>query len=69
MPAGTTLKGLNYFKNKPDPVAMEDSEYPEWLWTLLDERKGKVEGQKEEMDPRLFCKQSPSLSLHPLLYS
>ncbi|KAE8144474.1 mitochondrial ribosomal protein L37-domain-containing protein [Aspergillus avenaceus] len=37
--AGTTLNGLNYFKNKPDVVALEDSEYPEWLWSLLDDAK------------------------------
>jgi len=50
------LKGLNYFKNKPEPVALEDHEYPEWLWTLLDERKtSPADGQKEEIDPRLFC--------------
>lgn len=22
-------------KNKPDPVALEDSEYPAWLWSVL----------------------------------
>ncbi|KAB8237076.1 hypothetical protein ETB97_006606 [Aspergillus alliaceus] len=38
-PAGTKLNGLNYFKNKPDVVALEDSEYPEWLWSLLDDAK------------------------------
>lgn len=44
-PAGTKLNGLNYFKNKPDVFALEDSEYPEWLWTLLeDESKAKKEG-------------------------
>jgi large subunit ribosomal protein L54 len=35
-PKGTVLKGINVFQGKKDPVAMEDSEYPEWLWTLLD---------------------------------
>ncbi|KAF3481950.1 uncharacterized protein GIQ15_04709 [Arthroderma uncinatum] len=35
-PAGTKLEGLNYEKNKQDPIAMEDHEYPDWLWTLLD---------------------------------
>jgi large subunit ribosomal protein L54 len=38
-PAGTKLNGLNYLKNKPDVVALEDSEYPEWLWSLLDDAK------------------------------
>jgi large subunit ribosomal protein L54 len=34
--AGTRLLGLNYMKNKPDVVALEDSDYPHWLWGLLD---------------------------------
>lgn len=33
-PAGTVLKGLNYMKNKPEVLALEDTEYPEWLWNL-----------------------------------
>ncbi|CAG7962123.1 unnamed protein product [Penicillium salamii] len=33
--AGTKLNGLNYFKNKPEVFAKEDSEYPDWLWNLL----------------------------------
>ncbi|KAI9374744.1 mitochondrial ribosomal protein L37-domain-containing protein [Aspergillus egyptiacus] len=41
-PAGTVLDGINYFKNKPDLVALEDSEYPDWLWTLLDNPKKEV---------------------------
>lgn len=35
--AGTPLTGLNYIKGKPDIVALEDHEYPDWLWTLLDD--------------------------------
>jgi len=35
-PAGTALTGINYIKGKPDPVALEESEYPEWLWHVLD---------------------------------
>ena len=54
VPGGTPLKGLNYFKNKEDPVAMDDHEYPEWLWSVLDERKTDGAGQKQEIDPRLF---------------
>ncbi|KAK2741767.1 hypothetical protein FQN57_005511 [Myotisia sp. PD_48] len=37
VPGGTALRGLNYFKNKVDPIALEDHEYPDWLWTLLDQ--------------------------------
>ncbi|KAJ9100602.1 hypothetical protein QFC21_003646 [Naganishia friedmannii] len=34
---GTTLKDLGILKDKPDPVALPDDEYPTWLWTLTDE--------------------------------
>ena len=37
VPAGQKMH-INYFKNKPDPVAMEDEEYPPWLWRLLDSK-------------------------------
>ncbi|TNY21331.1 mitochondrial ribosomal protein L37-domain-containing protein [Rhodotorula diobovata] len=33
-PAGTVLKGLNYLKDGQDPVALEDSEYPSWVFTM-----------------------------------
>jgi large subunit ribosomal protein L54 len=32
------LKGLNFYKNKQDPIAMEDHEYPDWLWRALDKK-------------------------------
>jgi large subunit ribosomal protein L54 len=35
-PKGTVLKGINVFQGKKDPVAMEDNEYPEWLFKLLE---------------------------------
>lgn len=54
-PEGAPLKGLNYFKNKQDPVALADSEYPSWLWTVLDSPKTTVgENGGEEGD--LFAK-------------
>lgn len=35
---------------------MEDHEYPAWLWSVLDQKvKSASEGQKVEVDPRLFC--------------
>ncbi|KAK6903700.1 50S small subunit ribosomal protein L37 [Kwoniella mangroviensis CBS 10435] len=37
VPAGTKLTGLSILKDKPDPVALEDDEYPPWLWTLLED--------------------------------
>ncbi|KAL5001213.1 mitochondrial ribosomal protein L37-domain-containing protein [Aspergillus recurvatus] len=53
-PAGTPLAGLNYFKNKPDVVALEDSEYPEWLWSLLD--TANKEAKKGGVDPSTLNK-------------
>lgn len=53
--AGTVLRGLNYFKNKPDPVALEDAAYPAWLWEVLAEKKSAVNEGAPQLDPRLFC--------------
>ncbi|OAL07340.1 hypothetical protein IQ06DRAFT_322318 [Phaeosphaeriaceae sp. SRC1lsM3a] len=44
IPAGTPLKGLNFEKNKQDPVALPDEEYPEWLWTILSRQEKASEG-------------------------
>jgi hypothetical protein len=44
VPAGTALKGLNFYKDKQDPIAMEDTEYPDWLWGILAEVKGDATG-------------------------
>lgn len=34
-PAGTVLN-LRIKQKGDEPVALEDSEYPEWLWSMLD---------------------------------
>ncbi|PMD41935.1 hypothetical protein L207DRAFT_582356 [Hyaloscypha variabilis F] len=52
--AGTKLKGLNYLKNRDDPVALEDEEYPEWLWHCLDVKK--KSGDEEGAVGDLFSK-------------
>ncbi|KZO98668.1 hypothetical protein CALVIDRAFT_535273 [Calocera viscosa TUFC12733] len=36
-PSGTVLAGIQYLKDAPPLVAAEDTDYPAWLWTLLDE--------------------------------
>ncbi|UZJ53376.1 hypothetical protein CBS101457_002696 [Exobasidium rhododendri] len=36
-PAGTVLSGLSLYKDRADPVALPDSEYPAWLWNILDD--------------------------------
>ncbi|KAI5819339.1 mitochondrial ribosomal protein L37-domain-containing protein [Pyronema omphalodes] len=48
--AGTKLVNINYFKNKADPVALEDSEYPAWLWTVLDSGKKSAKGAEDVGD-------------------
>ncbi|CAN3354740.1 large ribosomal subunit protein mL54 [Diutina catenulata] len=45
--AGTVL-GLKIKKSGDGPVALEDSEYPEWLWDMLD--KPKMEQQLKDQD-------------------
>jgi hypothetical protein len=31
------MKDLSILKDKPDPLALPDNDYPDWLWTLTDE--------------------------------
>ncbi|KAI9825301.1 MAG: hypothetical protein M1832_001335 [Thelocarpon impressellum] len=50
VPAGTPLKGLAYIKNRPEPVAEEDSAYPPWLWRCLDDGAGGGKGGKKGED-------------------
>ncbi|CAE6436105.1 unnamed protein product [Rhizoctonia solani] len=54
-PANTNLTGLAWLKGQPPVLALEDSEYPAWLWTLLDEKKpgdgtSKPERRKQNRD-------------------
>lgn len=45
------FKGLSILKDKPDPVAKADEEYPSWLWTILDSgssAKGEALSKDEE---------------------
>lgn len=53
-PAGTSLKGLNFLKGKEDPVALQEEEYPEWLWTCLSE-KTKGDDASGSIDGDEFC--------------
>ncbi|KAA8915039.1 mitochondrial ribosomal protein L37-domain-containing protein [Sphaerosporella brunnea] len=43
VPPGTRLFNINYFKNKADPIALEDGEYPAWLWSSLESSKDAAE--------------------------
>ena len=51
-PVGMKMGGLNYEKNKPDVYALEDSEYPDWLWGLLKEFEEKEKADKGGVDPK-----------------
>ena len=46
VPAGTPLRGLGYIKGQEGPLAKEDSEYPDWLWGLLDSKSNESEEGK-----------------------
>lgn len=35
---------MNFYKDKQDPVAMADEEYPAWLWRVLDKTSADVGG-------------------------
>ncbi|KDQ50093.1 hypothetical protein JAAARDRAFT_200257 [Jaapia argillacea MUCL 33604] len=34
----TLMPGLNWLKDQPPVLALPDSEYPPWLWTLLQKK-------------------------------
>lgn len=52
--AGTPLRHINYLKGKSDPIALEDSEYPDWLWTLLAPAKTAATADGEAVGD-LYC--------------
>lgn len=52
---GTLLAGLNYLKNKQDPVALADDAYPEWLWSCLDVTVKKTDDDENADVEAEFC--------------
>lgn len=42
------LTGLNYFKDRTDPVALPDDAYPAWLWKCLEVQKKADEDADED---------------------
>lgn len=62
-PAGTPLKHINYLKGKSDPMALEDSEYPDWLWTLLGPGKATAAAADGEAVGDLYCESRLPLRL------
>jgi hypothetical protein len=66
--AGTPLKGLNFTKGKNDPVALEDGEYPSWLWGILKKKGGESASGAGSVEGDLFCMFAPTSnppSCHP----
>ena len=57
--AGTPFKALGYLKNRDPPIAMEDHEYPDWLWSLLDKsekaKKGAAGSDADVYGMRCLC--------------
>ncbi|KIW86626.1 uncharacterized protein Z519_12751 [Cladophialophora bantiana CBS 173.52] len=49
VPGGKELRGLGYTKAKPKVLALEDDEYPEWLWGLLDQTRLGNDGEKVDL--------------------
>jgi len=46
----TTVVGANILKDGADPKIMADSEYPDWLWHLLDKRPALSELKRQEAE-------------------
>ena len=62
---GYTLKGLNVFVGEQDPVIKADSEYPKWMWEVLQEPKRSellnLPLVSVEENPDLFKRQQKAL--------
>lgn len=46
----TTTIGANILKDGTDPKVLPDSEYPDWLWHLLDKRPALSELRRKETE-------------------
>ncbi|GAB2219341.1 hypothetical protein Droror1_Dr00006976 [Drosera rotundifolia] len=50
----TTVVGANILKDGTDPKVLPDSEYPDWLWRLLDKRPALSELQRKDAESLPF---------------
>ena len=50
----TTVVGANILKDGADPKIMPDSEYPDWLWHLLDKRPALSELRRKNIETLPF---------------
>lgn len=46
----TTVVGANILKDGADPKVLPDSEYPDWLWHLLDKRTALSELRRKNIE-------------------
>ncbi|XP_011097320.1 54S ribosomal protein L37, mitochondrial [Sesamum indicum] len=46
----TTVFGANILKDGQDPKILPDSEYPDWLWHLLDKRPALSELRRKDVE-------------------
>jgi large subunit ribosomal protein L54 len=52
----TRCVGANVLKEGEDPLLLSDSEYPKWLWSLLDDPKSDEFGPEQKRLWRRFNK-------------
>lgn len=50
----TTTVGANILKDGTDPKVLDDSEYPDWLWRLLDKRPALSELRRKNIETLPF---------------
>lgn len=46
----TTVVGANILKDGADPKVLQDSEYPDWLWHLLDKKAALSELRRKNIE-------------------
>jgi large subunit ribosomal protein L54 len=47
------MTGLSVLKDQPDPVALPDDQYPDWLWPLLPDPKAAAGKGQEAAEARI----------------
>ncbi len=52
------MKGLSMLKDSPDPIALPDEEYPDWVWTLTDAAKAAEKNDKQKAESSSEMKKS-----------
>lgn len=55
-------QGINYFKDGSDPPLLPDSEYPEWLWDVL-QPKQPVEEELADVNNKTYWRRLRKIKL------